>query len=152
MCDRDVIMLQLAAANMHPDDFLINVVSKFQLIPWSSEEFDLKEDDSIRQMNVIAEELLSTLIYILGERFIPRVGEVTSEDCVRNEIIQQLCIQPMAHSQLTKALAEDGNFFKDFLLISLKHFFVKLFGGEKTKINTIFFSIFFSHELIVNSL
>ena len=45
MVDRDIIMLQLAAANMPSDDFLINVVSKFQLIPWSSEEFDLKEDD-----------------------------------------------------------------------------------------------------------
>ena len=54
MVDRDIIMLQLAAANMDPDDFLINVVSKFQLIPWSSEDFDLKEDDSIRQMNTIA--------------------------------------------------------------------------------------------------
>ena len=46
----------------------------------------------------------------MGERHIPRVGEVTAEDCVRNEIIQQLCICDMAHSQLTKALAEDSKF------------------------------------------
>ena len=61
-------------------------------------------------MNQIAEELLSTLIYIVGERYIPRVGEVSHEDCVKNEIVQLLCITDMAHSQLTKYLAEDGNF------------------------------------------
>ena len=65
-------------------------------------------------MNQIAEELLSTLIYIVGERYIPRVGEVSHEDCVKNEIVQLLCITDMAHSQLTKYLAEDGNFFFNF--------------------------------------
>ena len=69
-------------------------------------------------MNQIAEELLSTLIYIVGERYIPRVGEVTHEDCVKNEIVQLLCITDMAHSQLTKYLAEDGNF-----LLIFNHFF-----------------------------
>lgn len=83
MADRDIIMLQLAAANMHPDDFMINLVSKFQLINWSSQEFDFKEDDSIRQINILAEEFLSILIYILAERYIPQVGEVTQEDCTR---------------------------------------------------------------------
>ncbi len=110
MEDRDIIMLQLAGSNMDPNDFLINIVNKFQLVNWTSHEFDCTEDDSIRQMNVLAEEFLSSLIYVLGERYIPRVGQVTPEDCIRHEIIQLLCIGPMAHSTLIKALAEDyGN-------------------------------------------
>ena len=76
--------------------------------------------NSIRQMNQIAEELLSTLIYIVGERYIPRVGEVTHEDCVKNEIVQLLCITDMAHSQLTKYLAEDGNFLFIFTIFIIK--------------------------------
>ena len=108
MEDRDVMMLQLAAANMHPDDFLINVINKFQLVQWASDTFDCKEDDSIRQINIIAEEFLSTLIYVLGERYIPKVGNVSLEDCVRHEIVQILCMSPMAHSTLSKTLAEDS--------------------------------------------
>ena len=100
-------MLQLAAANMLPNDFLINLASKYQLINWTSTDFDCNEDDSVRQLNTLAEEFLNTLIYILSERFIPGVGDVTNEDNVRREIIQLLCIEPMSHSALNKSLAED---------------------------------------------
>jgi hypothetical protein len=109
MQDQDITMLQLAGSVMKPNDFLINVVSKFQLINWARESFDCEEDDSVRQINTLAEEFLTSLIYIFGERFIPGVGEVTPEDAVRREIIQLLCIEPMSHSALNKALAEDIN-------------------------------------------
>ena len=49
MLDQDVIMLQVAAANMDPDEFLINLLGKYQLIEWSGDDFDCSEDDSIRQ-------------------------------------------------------------------------------------------------------
>ena len=107
MIDRDITMLQLGAANMHPDDFMINIINKFELVPWTQTDFDCKEDDSIRQINVIAEEFLSILIYILGERHVPQMGDLTSEDCIRNEIIHWLSIQPMAHSSLNRHLAEN---------------------------------------------
>ena len=41
------------------------------------------------------------------ERFVPGVGEVTQKDAVKREIIHQLCISPMPHSKLAKALPED---------------------------------------------
>ena len=107
MEDQDITMLQLAGANMDPNDFLINIINKFQLILWARDDFNCKEDDSIRQVNTLAEEFLSTLIYILSERYVPKVGEVSPEDKVRREIIQLLCIEPMTHSELNKALTED---------------------------------------------
>ena len=107
MEDQDITMLQFAASNMSPNDFLINLISKYQLVNWTSTDFDCREDDSVRQINILAEEFLNTLIYIIGERFIPGVGQVTVEDCVRREIIQLLCIEPMTHSVLNKSLAED---------------------------------------------
>ena len=45
--------------------------------------------------------------FCLGERYVPGIGEVTSADVVRREVIHQLCIAPMAHSELAKALPED---------------------------------------------
>ena len=100
-------MLQFAGSNMDPNEFLINVINKFSLVPWTREDFNCKEDDSIRQVNTLAEEFFSILIYILSERYVPGVGKVTPEEKVRREIIQLLCIEPMTHSELNKALTED---------------------------------------------
>ncbi len=63
-------MLQLAASNMDPNEFVINIINKYHLINWTSEAFDCKEDDSVRQINTLVEEFLATMIYILGERYI----------------------------------------------------------------------------------
>jgi len=37
-------------------------------------------------------------------------GKVSKHDCVKKEVIQQLCIEPMTHSTLNKALVENVNF------------------------------------------
>lgn len=42
-----------------------------------------------------------------GERFVPGVGQIGSTDEIKREIIHQLSIRPMAHSELVKALPED---------------------------------------------
>ena len=46
-------------------------------------------------------------ILILGERYVEGIGQVTHEDVVKNEIVHQLCMHPMSHSELTKSLVED---------------------------------------------
>jgi len=102
-------MLQLAAATMDPSAFLIALLDKFQLIGWADKEFDAAEDDSIRQITTLAEEFLSTLITILGERYTPGVGRVTAEEALKKEIIQLLCVEPMGHSTLNRSLSEDLN-------------------------------------------
>ena len=35
------------------------------------------------------------------------VSDVTSDDVLRHEIVQQLCLHPLPHSELIKALPED---------------------------------------------
>ena len=47
------------------------------------------------------------MVFPPEERFVPGVGEVTQKDAVKREIIHQLCISPMPHSKLAKALPED---------------------------------------------
>lgn len=39
-----------------------------------------------------------------GERFNPGVSDVTQADCLKQEIIHQLYIAPLAHSELLKNL------------------------------------------------
>lgn len=51
--------------------------------------------------------LCAQLFVCAGERFVPGVGRVNAEDMLKREVIHQLCIKPMAHSELTKALPED---------------------------------------------
>jgi hypothetical protein len=38
MLDQDIMMLQLAAALMDPNEFVINVLNKFALVGWSNRD------------------------------------------------------------------------------------------------------------------
>jgi E3 ubiquitin-protein ligase UBR2 len=107
MLDQDVIMLQVAAANMPPDDFLINLLAKYQLVDWTSIDFDCSEDDSIRQITTLVEECLNVVIMVLGERYTPGIGRVTPMEAIRKEVIQLLCVENMSNSSLTRAISED---------------------------------------------
>lgn len=49
----------------------------------------------------------SAYLCVTGERYVPGVGQVEPFDEVRREIIHQLSIRPMAHSELVKALPEN---------------------------------------------
>lgn len=55
------------------------------------------------------EEFLHLLIIIVGERHEPSVGKVTRDDKLTREVIHQLCISPMAHSELIKGLQDCGH-------------------------------------------
>lgn len=48
-----------------------------------------------------------TFSLLTGERFSPGVGQVNATDEIKREIIHQLSIKPMAHSELVKSLPED---------------------------------------------
>lgn len=50
-----------------------------------------------------------TFLLLTGERFNPGIGQVNATDEIKREIIHQLSIKPMAHSELVKSLPEDEN-------------------------------------------
>ena len=54
------------------------------------------------------EEFLDLLIMLVGERYEPGVGQVTREEKLTREVIHQLCISPMAHSELIRGLQDSG--------------------------------------------
>ncbi|CAL7936397.1 unnamed protein product [Xylocopa violacea] len=110
MLDRDIVLLQAGASLIESNEFLIHVLNKFDLLQWASPNSDVNavkhlEDESIRQ--TLVEEFLGLLITIIGERYVLGVGQVTADDILKKEIIQQLCIKPLSHSELSKTLLDD---------------------------------------------
>ncbi len=45
---------------------------------------------------------------ILSERYEPGIGLVDKKDKLKREVIHQLCISPMAHSDLIKNIYPDN--------------------------------------------
>lgn len=64
------------------------------------------EEDSIRQVINMVDEMLELLIVIVGERHVPGIGCVDEKQRLTKELIQQLSIKPFSHSELTKTLSD----------------------------------------------
>ncbi|GFO34713.1 E3 ubiquitin-protein ligase ubr2 [Plakobranchus ocellatus] len=111
MYDRDIVMLQMAASLLPGDEFMLQALNKFGLLSWAKMEYDIPggQEDSVRQTVTLAEEFLSLVIILLGERYLSGVGQVDKKETVKREVIHLLCISPMAHSRITKSLNEDIN-------------------------------------------
>ncbi|XP_053534414.1 E3 ubiquitin-protein ligase UBR2-like [Ictalurus punctatus] len=123
MFDKDLMMLQEGASMMDPNHFLMIVLSRFELFHIVSSadcriRYNIENTDKhvVQQNSTLIEEMLHLIIMIvgvsvLGERFTPGIGHVEDCDELKREIIHRLCIRPMAHSELVKALPE--NFILD---------------------------------------
>ncbi|XP_015255763.1 PREDICTED: E3 ubiquitin-protein ligase UBR2 [Cyprinodon variegatus] len=113
MFDKDIMMLQVGASMMDPNHFLMVVLSRFELFHIFS-SVDIRKryreaNKDLAQQNTLIEEMLHLIIMVVGERYVPGVGQVDPLEEVRREIVHQLSIRPMAHSELVKALPENGN-------------------------------------------
>ncbi|XP_068183041.1 E3 ubiquitin-protein ligase UBR2 isoform X1 [Antennarius striatus] len=113
MFDKDIIMLQVGASMMDPNHFLMIVLSRFELVHIFSSDcrkrYREANKDVVQQNNTLIEEMLHLIIMVVGERYVSGVGQVEPLEEVRREIIHQLSIRAMAHSELVKALPENGN-------------------------------------------
>lgn len=67
------------------------------------------DEDNMRQTVVLVEEYLQLVMTLVAERYTPGIGQVDEEDRIKKEIVQLLCIEPMPHSVLNKALPEGPN-------------------------------------------
>lgn len=101
---------------MDPNHFLMIMLSRFELYQiFSTPDYgkrfssEITHKDVVQQNNTLIEEMLYLIIMLVGERFSPGVGQVNATDEIKREIIHQLSIKPMAHSELVKSLPEDEN-------------------------------------------
>lgn len=113
MFDRDILVLQECAAMYDPNEFMIHLLNKFNLLKWIDLEtlrdvaklpIRLSNDEILAQTMSLGEEFLQLLLTIVGERYRVGVGKVAEEDVIKNEIIQLLCISPTTRSDLTQKL------------------------------------------------
>uniref|UniRef100_A0A3Q1FII4 E3 ubiquitin-protein ligase n=1 Tax=Acanthochromis polyacanthus TaxID=80966 RepID=A0A3Q1FII4_9TELE len=107
-----VLCAQVHAGMWRRNGFsLINQIYYYHNVKCRVEMFDkdiIMLQDLVQQ-NTLIEEMLHLIIMVVGERYVAGVGQVEAFDEVRREIIHQLSIRPMAHSELIKALPENGN-------------------------------------------
>jgi E3 ubiquitin-protein ligase UBR2 len=127
MYDRDILALQVGASVTPPDAYLIQILHKFNLLDWvryvsfkfnrtfKTEIFRSPEnghtsdtESKVKEKVRIMEEFLHLLIIIISERYEPGVGNVAREQKLTREVIHQLCISPMAHSELVRGLQDSG--------------------------------------------
>ncbi|XP_046711512.1 E3 ubiquitin-protein ligase UBR1 isoform X2 [Silurus meridionalis] len=109
MFDKDIIMLQIAASKMDPNHFVMLILQRFELFEIFNGNCSSKDQELQKQWNRLTEEMLSLLIIITGERYVPGISNVTKEDVTMREVIHLLCIEPMAHSSMVKNLPENEN-------------------------------------------
>ncbi|XP_033001993.1 E3 ubiquitin-protein ligase UBR1 isoform X1 [Lacerta agilis] len=109
MYDKDIIFLQIGASLMDPNSFLLLVLQRYELLDAFKRIVPTKDQDLNKQCNTLIEEMLQVLIYVVGERYVPGVSNVTKDDVTMREIIHLLCIEPMAHSAIAKSLPKDEN-------------------------------------------
>lgn len=108
--DRDITLLQAAAALLESNEFLIHVLNKYGLLGWASNTYDSTQDEANAQLTVaIAEEFLGLVLTLVSERSLPGVGAVTEAERLQREVVQLLCVEPLPHSQLVKLLPRGGS-------------------------------------------
>ena len=148
--DADYILLQVCAAFMNCDRFLIAVLNKYSLNFLINEvKHDPKDDEEIHQLNLMIEEFFKLIYIILVERYVRYVGDVTPEDIVKYEAIQWLCVSPMSNSKLKSNLnsAKTVNVDEQVLEVadfkkpknSTKHGEYQLKDGYEARFNPFFY-------------
>ncbi|KAL7992394.1 hypothetical protein Chor_016650 [Crotalus horridus] len=71
MYDKDIILLQIGAAFMEPNSFLLLVLKRYELLNVFKKTVPTKDQDFNKQCNTLIEEMLQVLIYVVGERYVP---------------------------------------------------------------------------------
>ncbi|CAN7938536.1 unnamed protein product, partial [Ixodes hexagonus] len=109
--DRDITLLQAAAALLESNEFLIHLLHKYNLLAWASDGYDAgAQDEANAPLTVaLAEEFLGLVLTLVCERSQPGVGAVTEADRLQREVVQLLCVEPLPHSQLVKLLPRGGS-------------------------------------------
>ncbi|KAH9420663.1 E3 ubiquitin-protein ligase ubr1 [Dermatophagoides pteronyssinus] len=110
--DLDILNLQICAAMLDPNEFMIHVMYKYSVNDMLDDRRhspNERNDDSTRHQITLLEEFLRLIYTILVERYTLRLGAVTEDDCCKNEIIQWLCKESMSNSELFEHLSEENS-------------------------------------------
>ncbi|XP_078484358.1 E3 ubiquitin-protein ligase UBR2-like [Ciona intestinalis] len=97
--NRDIQLLQACAANMDPNHFFVAILDKMNLMD------DTRFEEHLTSFT---EEFISILIFVVVERYIVGVGEVTWDEILKREVIHTLGDGAKPHSKIHKYLGEEA--------------------------------------------
>lgn len=103
---------------MNPEKFMIRIINRFELVKWAKIGFEnvslspssnsltttATPEEFSKILVLLAEEMFHLIIMILGERYIPGVGECTYMQTLQREIIHFLCTGPKPFSQIERVI------------------------------------------------
>ena len=113
--ESDLLLLQLAASlpDTDQDTFLVTLLARFKLARWATGDLDtetlVRSEEFVEHCNGLAEEWLLLVVAMVGERSEVGLGQgVTTHTQLRKEVLQLLCVEPLAHSEVVKLLPGGG--------------------------------------------
>ncbi|KPP76647.1 E3 ubiquitin-protein ligase UBR1-like [Scleropages formosus] len=105
MFDKDIIMLQIAASKIDPNDFVMLVLQRFELFEVFNGSCSTKDQELLKQWNRLTEEMLHLFIIIIGRK--PGVsGHGLYE--VKKECLQEFNPFFYHYSKSQRSKAEDA--------------------------------------------
>ncbi|CAD6191000.1 unnamed protein product [Caenorhabditis auriculariae] len=118
MYDRDILMMQVGAARLRPQDFVLHLLSRYRLASWAEAAHDgttrgatpygrMEPEEMSKITVIVAEELFHLLIIIIGERYLPGVGETTLLNFLKREVVHVLCTGSQPYSTLQQKMSHD---------------------------------------------
>lgn len=82
----------------------------------------------------MSEDLLELLIHIISERFDTNLSQIEEIKKLEREVIHQLCVTPMAHSDLVKNIYPDNEKYTNELEAVLNRIAVFKYKLKKNRI------------------
>ncbi|KAI0987126.1 hypothetical protein GJ496_006587 [Pomphorhynchus laevis] len=118
MADRDIMALQVGAAVLDPNEFLLHVMNRYKILTWLSEESlyahrGSYDNYTYKQLALIVEEFFDLIFQILLERYHPSIGFSDWQTMLQRDMIHSLCCKNQAHNELFKDI-DDPDDRKNF--------------------------------------
>ncbi|CAF0875440.1 unnamed protein product [Brachionus calyciflorus] len=116
MFDRDILNLQMGASLMDPNEFLINLMHHYGIYDFltnenfelSTESNKLPDDEKMEYYTAMSQDFIELIIYIFSERYDPNLSQIEPVRRLEREVIHQLCVSPMPHSDLVKNIYSEN--------------------------------------------
>ena len=115
MFDRDILSVQMGASIMDSNEFLIDLMSHYGLFDYlTNDNFEIVKKDKLEDFEKLeyfapmAQDFLELLIYVFSERYNPNMSQIEPSKSLEREVIHQLCVSPMPHSDLVKNIYPDS--------------------------------------------
>ncbi|KAK9454202.1 hypothetical protein V1511DRAFT_503017 [Dipodascopsis uninucleata] len=104
---RDIFNVQMMMSICNPSRVMLTIVERWSLTPWLKGSVEHSAFDETKLLYVM-EEFLHSMIVLLSERYrlLGNSCGTTNEQLIQREIIQLLCFEPMAFSDITRKVPE----------------------------------------------